>query len=268
MIPRRRAVCSLAVHELLRLLSNPLAILVFCLLMTLVAVNGADSIVTLPVAETMFQGDVFLKFGITQELPGISLYCSVAALVFGVLSIAGDRGRALGILMTKPVSLQEIAAGKFLGIASFMLLLVALTYAIMCITLTLAFRGPLSTADFLPRIIVIVLALLAECCLMAGIGMLIGIILDSMKEAVMVGTMFLCATWFTNGMSLDLFGALNPQYLYFKIMHVNNDVMLFDTAIPFSYWLSLAWPYIMLMAIAVVAIFIIDCYAITKTERI
>jgi ABC-2 type transport system permease protein len=234
--------------------------------MALVTVNGIESTQMLPSFETVLQGDVFIKVGFTQELFEISRYCSVAALVFGLMTIAGDRRRTLNILLTKPISKKEAVTGKFLGIITFMLLLIVLTFTIISVLTTLAFRGPLSMEEFVLRVSVMALALLAECSLLAGIGMLIGIIFDSLKEAIMVGTMFLCAIWYTNGMSTNALTLLSPQYLYFKILLINDNVAVFDTTVPFGSWLSLAWPYISLMIIAILAVFAVNCYAIAKKE--
>ena len=104
--------------------------------------NGLGSIKVLPTFESWMTGDVFIGVGLSQVFFNISQYCSVAALVLGLLSVAGDRKRVLGVLLTKPVLKRDVVAGKFIGLSAFMLLLITVTYLLVSLLITLALPGP------------------------------------------------------------------------------------------------------------------------------
>ena len=257
----------LAANEFRRQVWHPVTIAVFALLVAIAVANGLGSIQVLPAFESWMTGDVFISVGLSQVFFNISQYCSVAALVLGLLSVAGDRKRVLGILLTKPVLKRDVVAGKFIGLGAFMLLLITVTYLLVSLLMALAYRSPLSMEEFTLRLSALILALFLECSLMAGIGMLIGMAFSSLKEAILVGVTYLCIEWFSNAMFMDLLKYLSPYYVYFKIISATDTVTVFNMEIPFSDWLGQALPYAALMIFGLAVIFILNCVVIARTEE-
>ncbi|OPY29964.1 MAG: ABC-2 family transporter protein [Methanocella sp. PtaU1.Bin125] len=262
------AIAQLAANEFRRQVGHPVTIAVFGLLVVIALANGLGSIKVLPAFESWMSGDIFIKVGLSQVFFNISQYCSVAALVLGLLSVAGDRRRTMGVLLTKPVLKRDVVAGKFIGLGAFMLLLIAVTYLLVSLLMALAYRGPASLEEFTLRLAALVLALFLECSLLAGIGMLIGMLFASLKEAIVVGVTYLCIEWFSNAMFMDLLKYLSPYYVYFRIINATDTITVFNTTVPFADWLRLALPYAALMVVGLIVIFIINCIVIARTEEV
>ena len=260
------AVGKIAANEFKRHLGHPVTIAVFCLLVALAVANGLGSIRALPSFESWLEGDVFIKVGLSQEFFNISQYCSTAALILGVLTIAEDRRRTTGILLTKPVRKRDVVAGKFLGLNAFLLLLITVTYLLVSLLIALAFRGPLSTGELALRLAALILTLALECGFLAGVGMLIGIVFGSLKEAIIVGVTYLCIEWFSNGMFMNVLKVFSPYYVYFKIVNNDDTVTLFNTVYPFVSWLNPVIPYVALMAAGVIVVLAINCVVVTMSE--
>lgn len=258
----------LAANEFRRQIGQPVTIVIFCLLVALAVANGLGSIKVLPTFETWMSGDVFIGVGLSQEFFNISQYCSVAALILGLLSVAGDRKRVLGVLLTKPLRKRDVMAGKFLGLSMFLLLLITVTYLLVSLLITVAFRGPSSMEEFALRLTALILALFLECSFLAGVGMLIGMVFSSLKEAIIVGVTYLCIEWFSNAMFMNVLKYLSPYYVYFKIISATDTVKVFDTLVPFGDWLGTALPYAALMIAGVIVVFILNCLVIARTEEV
>ena len=258
----------LAANEFRRQIGQPVTIVIFCLLIALAVVNGLGSIKALPNFETWMSGDVFIDVGLSQELFNISQYCSVAALILGLLSVAGDRKRVLSVLMTKPLRKRDVMAGKFLGLGAFLLLLIAVTYLLVSVLVAVTFRGPASMEEFALRVGALILALFLECAFLAGVGMLIGMVFSNLKEAIIVGVTYLSIEWFSNAMFMSLLKYLSPYYVYFKIISANDAVKLLDTTIPFGDWLGTALPYAALMIAGIIVVFVLNCVMIARTEEV
>jgi ABC-type transport system involved in multi-copper enzyme maturation permease subunit len=265
----------LAANEFRRQIGHPVTIAIFGLLVVLAVINGLGSISVLPTFESWMTTDVFINVGLSQEFFNISQYCSVAALILGLLSVAEDRRRVLGVLLTKPLHKRDVMAGKFLGLNLFLLLLITVTYLIVSLLITLAFRGPTSMEEFVLRLSALILALFLECSFLAGIGMLIGMVFSSLKEAIIVGVTYLSIEWFSNAMFMDVLKYLSPYWVYFKIISVRETVVdgeikaisIFNTTVPFGDWLNAALPYAALMAAGVIVVFVLNCIVISRTEE-
>jgi ABC-2 type transport system permease protein len=266
----------LASNEFRRQIGHPVTIAIFCLLVALALANGLGSIKVLPTFETWMSGDVFIGVGLSQEFFNISQYCSVAALILGLLSVAGDRKRVLSVLLTKPLRKRDIMAGKFLGLSAFLLVLITATYLMVSLLITVAFRGPSSAEELMLRLAALILALFLECSFLAAVGMLIGMVFSSLKEAIIVGVTYLCIEWFSNAMFMGVLKYLSPYWLYFKIISVSETVVkgeimeitVFNTTVPFGDWLGAALPYAALMIAGVIVVFVLNCIVIARTEEV
>ena len=258
----------LAANEFRRQIGHPVTIAIFVLLVALALANGLGSIKVLPVFETWMSGDVFIGVGLSQEFFNISQYCSVAALILGLLSVAGDRKRVLGVLLTKPLHKRDIVAGKFLGLSAFLLVLISVTYLLVAVLITVAFRGPSSMEELVLRLVALILALFLECSFLAAVGMLIGLAFSSLKEAIIVGVTYLCIEWFSNAMFMSLLKYLSPYWVYFKIISATDTIKVFDTLVPFGEWCRAALPYAALMVAGIVVVFVLNCIVIARTEEV
>jgi ABC-2 type transport system permease protein len=259
---RNRGLIWVARIEMVRLINHPVTLITCIILVALAMVNALGSIYTMPSFESWMTGDdVFIKVGLSQQWYMISLYCSIAALVLGVLSIAEDRPRTLGVLLTKPVGPREVVAGKFLGVSAFMLLIITVTYLLVCLLLTLAFRGPLSLQELALRLSALILTLFLECSLLAGIGMFIGLVSNGLKDAIIITITYMFIEYFSDGMFwrvLSFSSLLHPYYVYNRTIIAADGVNLVDTSIPFGHWLGTAFPYIALILLGIAVIFIVD----------
>lgn len=267
MISEATTIRMVAANEFRRQIVHPVTIAIFCLLVALAVANCLGSIRALPTFEAHMTGDVFISVGLSQEFFSISQYCSVAALILGLLSVAEDRRRVLHVLLTKPVLKRDVVAGKFLGLSAFMLLLITITYLLVSLLITLAFRGPLSPVDFLLRLSGLILALFLECSFLVSIGMLIGIAFGNLKEAIIVGVTYLCIEWFSNALFMNVLKYLSPFYVYFRIISATDAVTIFNTSVRFGDWLGQAIPYAILMIAGVIIVFVLNCVIIARTEE-
>jgi ABC-2 type transport system permease protein len=267
MIGEGESIGWLALNEFRRQLGHPVTIAVFGLLVVIAVANGLGSIQVLPSFETWMDDDVFIRVGLSQVMFNISQYCSVAALILGLLCVAEDRRRTLGVLLTKPVLKRDVVAGKFLGLNAFMLLLIAVTYLLVSALIALAFRGPSSMEEFVLRLAALTLALFLECSFLAGVGMLIGIAFGSLKEAILVGVTYLSIEWLSNAMFMNVLKYLSPYYLYFKIISADDLKSVLFTTVPFGSWLAQALPYAALMIAGIAIMFALNCVVIERTEE-
>jgi hypothetical protein len=155
-----------------------------------------------------------------------------------------------------------------------LLLLITVTYLLVSLLITLAFRGPSSGEELAFRLAALILALFLECSFLAGVGMLVGMVFGNLKEAIIVGMTYLCIEWFSNAMFMSLLKYLSPYYVYFKIISVREiidkgepvEVTVFNTVVPFRDWLYAALPYAALMIVGIIIVFILNCIVIARTE--
>lgn len=256
----------IALNEFGRLFSHPVTIVLFCLIIVFAILSGMAGLSILPAIDSATpEYDVFIQIGMTQQFLNISQYCSVAALVLGVLSIAEERRKALVVLLTKPLFRRDVTTGKFIGLSIFMLLSITVAYLIVCVIITLVFREPLSLSDFALRFTALIFILSLHCSLSAGIGMLIGLLFTTLKDAIIVCVTVLFVEWFSGG-KFDFLDMINPVNVYIKMFSPVNGVMLLDPGTLFNTWLCLAFPFIGLTLIEIAIVYVIDCYASIKLE--
>lgn len=256
----------IAENEFVRLFNHPVTVVVFCLLVAFAVLNGLGGLSMLPSFESVMEEDVFIKIGMTQEFSSISLYCLIAAVILGVLSIAEERRRAIGVLLTKPLYRRDIVAGKFIGLSLFMLLMITVTYLLVCLIVMMIFRGPLSLSDFTLRFTALIFIMSLHCSLFAGIGMLIGLVFSTLKEAITISITVLFIEGFSSGIFQEFFGILDPVNVYFKMFNPTRDVILLYPEVLFDTWLVQALPFIVLTIIEIVLVFIISCYMSMRLE--
>lgn len=261
-------VYSVTVNEFIKLRSNPLILIMSCILFILASLNGLASPYVLSSFTT--NNDVFIRAGLGDMFYRISLLCTIVAAFLGVMSIAEDRSKSLfKVLLTKPLYKRDIVLGKFCGICLFLLMLIGISYIISSLLVMIFYGLPQSILEFILRIISLILALFLECALTAGITMMIGIIFKNLLEAVSIVATCLFIDWYGNLYGyIGNLSIISPRVLYFDIFNVNNQILLIDTSIPYMNWLNAAAPYIVLVILEITAIVILDCFMIIKTDEI
>jgi len=261
----------IAHNEFKRILGHPLVIIIACILIMIAVLNGIGSSQLIGFEKVMEGDDVLIKVGMSQIFWNLSKYCTIAAMFIGLVSIAGDRSNgSLNVLLSKPLYRKDVIAGKFFGIAVFMLFLVSMTLLISSLLIMLFFRAPSLPLDFLLRLSTLIFLLFLECSLTVGLTMLIGIVFKNLLGAAVITASFLYLEWYTTiPYSLSFFNFIVPSSLYIKIFSSAPEPRytgLLDTSLEFLDWANLAAPYILLIVLYTIAVLFINSYMFTKSE--
>jgi ABC-2 type transport system permease protein len=261
----------IACNEFKRVVGHPLVIVLTIILIMIAVLNGIGA-TGLSGFEKMMNGDVFIKVGLSQTFWHTSIYCTMAAMFVGLVSVAGDRTTgSLNVLISKPLYKRDVIAGKFLGVAVFILLLLTMTFTVSSLLLMLFFRAPLSFEEFSIRLITLILLLFLECCLAAGIAMLFGILFKNLLDAAILTVSFLYLEWYTPIQDyLGSFYIVSPSSLYVKIFSATPDphfTGLIDTSLAFTTWANVAAPYIVLMVLYLIAVLLINSFIFSRSEK-
>jgi ABC-2 type transport system permease protein len=258
-------------NEFRRVIEHPLIIAILLIMLILVALNGING-PGLSGYDTIMSGsDVFIKVGLSDVLWNMSTYCTMAAMFIGLVSVAGDKSTgSLNILLSKPLYKRDILAGKFLGVISFIFLLITVVYASSSLLLMLFFRAPLSFEEFMLRLSALILILFLESSLAAGIAILLGLIFHRLLDAALIVASIFYLEWFTSIPNYpSIFNMLNPTTLYFKILWASPDPRftgLVDTHFGFTTWAVIALPYIILLVLYLLGIVLVNTYLFTRSE--
>ncbi len=261
----------IAQNEFKKIIGHPL-IFVFTGILVLIAVlNSIGFAGGLSWFEQIMEGDVFIKVGMSQIFWNLSMYCTFAAMFIGLISVAGDRTNgSMGVLLTKPLYKRDVIAGKLVGISAFIIILVSMTFIISSLLIMLFFRAPLSLMDFFIRLFTIIILLFFECSLAAGIAMLISILFKNLLDAAIIVASILYVDWYAQiNVYLGDFSFISPSSLYNKIFHATPDLHfsgLMDTSIGFMAWFNAASPYIELMVLYVIVVYLVNSYVFARSD--
>ncbi len=261
----------IARNEFKKITGHPLIFMFIGILVLIAALNGIGFKGGLSWFEQVMEGDVFVKVGMSQIYWNSSMYCTFAAMFIGLISVAGDRANgSMGVLLSKPLYKRDVIAGKFMGIAAFILVLVSIAFLASSLLIMLFFRAPLSLVDFFIRLFTIIILLFLECSLAAGIAMMIGILFRNLLDAAIIVASVLYVEWYTQiSVYLGGFSFISPSSLYSKIFNAapgQHFTGLMDTSMGFMDWLGVAAPYIVLMVLYVIAVFLVNSYVFVRSE--
>ncbi len=246
-------------------------LLVIGLITFIIVLNAVASAITLLEMETDLAdgNDVFLSVGMSVPLYETAVFLSVISMFVGVISIAEEKkSGSLRVLIAKPLYRRDILAGKFLGL-SMLLLYITIFLVMLCVsTLVICYRPPLSVDDFLLRTFTYIIVLFLGCELTLGISMLIGVIFKNLYTILIFAGAFLCLDWiFMTPAPLAVITSYTiPAKLCLTTISGGFQTYLFDTVNPYNEWLNGAAPYLVVMIVEIVLVFLISSFVFTRNE--
>lgn len=267
------SIVKIARNELIKIVKNPLVILISVILFFVATLNGLASASTLPIFESLLDGnDHFLSVGISNTFYTTSLLMSILSGSIGLLSITEDRSNgSLNLLLTKPLYRRDYIIGKWTGLSVFIVLLILIDVLLSTSMIMLCYNGPTSGEELIIRLLAYVFILSVLCIEVMGIAMLISILFKNLFQALTVFGTLLCFEWLFNfpATILNLIGDLKtifPVTLYITIISGKGNINLFDTYGPFSMWLNNILPYAFFMFLLTVLIFLFSSYLFNTQE--
>lgn len=261
----------IARNEFKKMAGQPLNFLFAGILVLIAILNGIGFANGLSYFEQIMQGDVFIKVGMSEILWVLSMYCTFAAMFIGLISVAGERtSGSLNLLLSRLLYRKDIIAGKFIGMAVFILILVSMTFIISSLLIILFFRMPYSFTDFFMRLLAFICLLFLESSISACIAMLIGIIFKNLLDASVMVASVLYIEWYTQiRVHLGSLDILSPTGLYIKIISAAPDRQftgLMDTSLGFMTWFDIAKPYIVFMIFYLIIILLVTSIVFARSE--
>jgi len=273
------SISIIARNEFSLIAMNPLVI-VFVVVMFFLALVNVAGVTSVPMDSNFFMNPPYVIF--FGFLDGIYMFTAVLftffAVCLGIVSVTDERSRgSLRVLFTKPLYRRDVILGKFLGIGSFLFLIILLTYTLN-VSLMIAVLGvPGSAIELLLRVGTHVVLLFLNAGFTLGLVMVLGIALGEVG-ALIASLAFICYEWLPSSPSLTFtgilgsFSVIDPVYLYNKAFYPTNTfgatgfVDLYDEALPYFTWLQQASPYIVLMIAYLVIIVLVGCMLFAKEE--
>ncbi|MGA9142116.1 MAG: ABC transporter permease subunit [Methanocella sp.] len=254
--------------EFSRVLKHPLTILVALLLFALAVINGAGSAHLIPRFDLLQDGnDHFFSVGISNTINNTSMYMMIVSTFVGVLSLFEERARgSLRVLITKPVYRRDILAGKFLGLAGFIMMLLIVDVSLCVASIMIFYEGPQSGADLLFRISSYIIVLFIACLFMLSFTFLIGMLFkDYMRSLIIAGTVMFFEWFYMIPVAFGDLRNLNPVQLCFNIIG-HGPTFLFYTSLDYGQWLSGALPYAALLLAETLAALAISAVVFSTDE--
>lgn len=256
------AVWAVASNELARLVRSPIVAFTVGLLLILSIINACGSTVLLPALASNGISNTLITVGFANITYETSLIISFLALSIGVSSIADERSnKSLSLLISKPMYRRDIIIGKILGSNLFMVGLISVTLAVFVSMMMVVYPSTFSTDEFLLRLGTYFILLIINCTLTIGISLLISILVKNYLGSLIISTSFLFIGWFSHiGSIAGNLMILNPVTLYLSIFAINR-IVLYNTQIPYTTWLSSALPNIVMLTAEAIIISMICCFA-------
>lgn len=256
---------KIAANEVRQFVSNPLVIIVSCILLGLAVLNGIGTADTLRTFEGDSRGDVFLNTGLSQLIYSSTFFCTIVAVSLGAMSMTQNRlQRYIGVLLTKPLYRRDVVAGKFIGLNILVFAMVAANQIIYSLIITVCFRPPLSLEDFALRLTTYILLLFFEASACVGLMMLIGTIFHDVLKVTLLAITFLYIDWYSFlPNKLDSFSVLSPKLWAFDI---TQDLL--KTSISYTSWLGNNIAYILLIIVTICLLFLIECYVFARSDKV
>lgn len=269
-----RLIFRIAWLEFVSVLTHPLILVVGILLIIISFLYGAGNVSNLQQAagfSTNYGLDV-LVLGFGSSWQSISMICTILAIFLGATMIPYERwNNSLNILLTKPLYTRDVVLGKFFGLSGFMLLFNTFALLLLSLLMILFFRGPISSTDFVLRLVAYVLVMTLACSLGIALNMLFGII---SKNILFVATasityVFFDWIWYSDRiLGNGVLSLITPMNLYNKLINPipNGPPNLFNTTIPLQQWLNSITPFLALLLIEMIALLLLEMYIFAKSD--
>lgn len=264
-----RAMLLVAENEITLLSKSPI-VMIFCALMLIFALtNAAGSSVVLQNFSYLNHDDDFFYIGIGNFFWDLSMLFSFLAICIGIVSFTNEQRGAFRVVLTKPLYRRDLIGGKFIGIFSFLLVIVVLAVVLFISLVMIVFGGPDSLMELLLRTGSFILLMFLNCGFTAGMAVLFTIIFNK-AEAVMASILFVAAEYLARmswvPSSIGDWKILDPVNLYVKAFSIGTHDDLVSISLPYTSWLSYAAPYIVLMLAEVVIMALISTILFNKKE--
>lgn len=267
-------VITIAENEFSRIARNPL-IIIFCLLMlTLAVVNAMGCSVILPgyVPGVHCEHAQIFFIGVGNFYWIVSMLFAFLSVCIGVISMADERSKGtLGVLISKPLYRKDIIMGKYLGICTFLLLLIIFIVTLYVSLIIIAYRGPDSFIDMIIRVGTMIFLLFLHCNVIVGIIMFFGILLNK-AQALIMSFIFLAYEWLPQTPMTESviknFQFIDPIMLYLHVFYYDREraLGLLSVSVPFDAWFTHSLPLIVLMVAEVVLVILVNSMLFTRED--
>jgi ABC-type transport system involved in multi-copper enzyme maturation permease subunit len=262
-------VFQVARNEFSMLMDQPLTLIIATVILVIALIHAIGDIAILPQSASLFPpGEVFITMGMNNSFWFTTLFLSFLSLCIGIISISGERSNgAIHVLLTKPLFRRDVIAGKFIGGSLFMVTTVIITLIVCVISMLITYRGTLPYFELFIRTCAYGVILSIYCLLTLGIAMVIGSFFKDRAVALIAAFCYLYfalieKTFFKNLGSMRM---IDPYFLYTTAFSpINNTI--FDMSGTISSWLGSAMPYIALLILEVVAVFLLNCVIFNREE--
>mgnify|MGYP005831913581 CR=1 FL=1 len=256
----------IAENEFSRILRNPLVIVVSIVMFLLMVINAAGCSVLLP--DLIGHGfETAFLVGIGNVFYVTSLFFTFLSMCLGIVSLANDRAtRSLGLLLSKPVYRRDVLIGKFAGINTVLLVLIAFVFLINVSSLIIAYRGPEDMMDTFLRLISYFFSLSMNCALTVSIVFFIGIIFKNLADILIISVSYLYLGWFAGIQFIKDISLINPMGIYNSIIFGGGSLYLLDETVSYSLWLNNALPFLLIIVIETTGLFLINCMLFNKED--
>ncbi|AFC99456.1 hypothetical protein Mtc_0692 [Methanocella conradii HZ254] len=266
------SVFVIATNEFSRIVGHPMAMIVVCVLlvMTLVTGAGAASLLIKPVKyafEYQWSPDDMLYTGIGGIFFKTSLYLTILSLFLGITAFSGERSNgSLRVLITKPLYRKDIILGKFLGMSSFIFLVVFLEIGLLASMYLIMYQGHgfSSITDIALRLGFLVILIFLNSSLAVGLSMFFGVLIKNLYGVLICCVSYLYLEWYMQ-VAYHIGLWFSPYRLLLSAFAI-GDVSLLNPQFSFSTWLNAALPSIVLMVLEVIIIVILNCFVFTVRE--
>lgn len=252
-------------REFYQVAFNPIVVVLLVFSIILVYVNAAFGRFMLDsLSAYMPTSDMFV-LGYGQVFGSMMIVFAIVAGFLGVFSISEERSGSLGVLLSKPVFRPDVLLGKMLGIGSFMLVFITIVHLLTGLFLLVYYREPVSTADYVLRLMAFIAANFFESILIMGLGVLAGVVFKNSLVATSAIAIYVYGDFFSGWMSVF---PLTVNRLLYGIVVPAEGVVLFRNGVSFITWFGLAVPHIVLVVLIIVAVLLLDCVVFSRQDGV
>jgi ABC-2 type transport system permease protein len=143
-------VLVIARNEFLLLARNPIVLVFGIVILAYAIINTAGSSTDLQRFSSNHADSLLV--GVFGLLWILSLLFAFLSMCIGVISIADEKSKgSLRVLLAKPVYRRDVIIGKFIGISTFLFLLIILTVTLFVSLMIAVYSGPESSVEFVLR---------------------------------------------------------------------------------------------------------------------
>jgi ABC-2 type transport system permease protein len=260
---------QVARNEFYILMEQPLTLIIALVILVIAVIHGAGNSIILPQAAGLFTpGGVLITMGMTNSYFYTTMFTSFLALCVGIMSISGERSSgSIQVLLTKPLYRRDVVAGKFIGGSLFMTVTVIATLIVCVASMLITYRDTLPYLELFVRTCLYGVILSIYCSITLGIAMLIGSFFKEHSAALIASFCYLYFALIQTAYFEDLgsLSKIDPYLLYtFAFSPVGKTV--FDMSGSIMSWIGSSTPYIALLLLEVVIVFLLNCLVFNNEE--